>query len=91
MQAQTSRKRRTLLQSADAFLMNDTKRLPSSFIWMPYHEPSTDTTTKKIEGGILNAFLFIVMVVCVTFVLVGLFYFRCMKVSDAIPLSTHGG
>ena len=47
---------------------------------MVYQESSSDSTSKKLEGSLLNAFIFVAMIVVVTFVLVLLFKYRCMKV-----------
>lgn len=49
-----------------------------------YHEKSTDSTEAKLSGALLNALIFILAVAAVTFVLVALFYFRCMKVGAVV-------
>jgi len=62
------------------------------------HEHSSDSTAQKAVGSIINAVVFVIMIVIVTFVLVALYYFRCMKVifgwlilSVAVLLGSFGG
>lgn len=42
-----------------------------------YLESPTDTPTEKLEGALLNALVFVILIALVTFVLVLLYYYRC--------------
>lgn len=44
-----------------------------------YQENSSDSTTEKIEGALLNAAVFVALITAVTFLLVLLYYYRCMR------------
>eukprot|EP01018_Ginkgo_biloba_P038658 Gb_32379 [translate_table: standard] len=44
-----------------------------------YQEKSTDSTTEKFEGAVMNAAVFVVLITGVTFLLVLLYYYRCMR------------
>ncbi|GLJ50147.1 hypothetical protein SUGI_1067020 [Cryptomeria japonica] len=44
-----------------------------------YQEKSSDSTTEKFEGALLNAAVFVVLITGVTFLLVLLYYYRCMR------------
>jgi presenilin 1 len=46
---------------------------------MIYNEQPNDSFVDKFKGGLLNAIVFVCIVMVVTFVLVGLFYFRFTK------------
>jgi presenilin 1 len=46
---------------------------------MIYNEQPNDSFVEKLKGGLLNAIVFVCIVMVVTFVLVGLFYFRFTK------------
>ena len=47
---------------------------------MVYKESSSDSTVEKLTGSIINAVIFVVLIVLVTFVLVILYKYRCIKV-----------
>lgn len=42
-----------------------------------YLESPTDTTSQKLEGALLNALVFVVLITLVTFLLVLLYYYQC--------------
>jgi presenilin 1 len=46
---------------------------------MVYSEKPNDSLFDKVRGGFLNAIIFVCIVMIVTFVLFGLFYFRFTK------------
>lgn len=48
---------------------------------MIYQEKSSDPTSVKLGGAILDAAVFVGLIIIVTFVLVLLFKYRCMKVN----------
>ncbi|MCL7045227.1 hypothetical protein MKW94_006183 [Papaver nudicaule] len=63
-----------------------------------YLEAPTDTTTQKIEGSLLNALVFIILISLVTFLMVLLYYYNCtnflkyyMRFSTFIVLGSMGG
>ena len=69
-----------------------------SFAMFVYNENENDSAGLKLGGALLNAFLFLVVVLIVTCVLVLLYKFRCMKciigwliVSVVILLLSMGG
>jgi len=47
--------------------------------WMVYQEHASDSTVEKLGGSIINALLFVVLIVLVTCVLVLLYKYRCLK------------
>lgn len=47
---------------------------------MLYSEKAGDSTAYKIFGSLLNALIFVVMVILVTVVFVCLYTYRCLKV-----------
>jgi len=47
---------------------------------MVYSESAADPATTKLFGALLNALVFVVMIVVVTVVFVLLYKYRCMKV-----------
>eukprot|EP01095_Lingulamoeba_sp_RSL-Kostka_P004202 TRINITY_DN152_c2_g1_i1.p1 TRINITY_DN152_c2_g1~~TRINITY_DN152_c2_g1_i1.p1 ORF type:complete len:519 (+),score=184.29 TRINITY_DN152_c2_g1_i1:109-1665(+) len=49
-------------------------------VWMVYQETDTDSTVIKFTGALINAALFVVMIVVVTIILVLLYKYRCMKI-----------
>lgn len=51
----------------------------NSIATVAYDESSSDSNWDKLKGALLNAFVFVVVVTAVTFLLVLLFYFRCTK------------
>lgn len=48
--------------------------------WMVYQEHSSDSTARKLGGAIVNALVFVVLIVVVTVLLVMLYKYRCIKV-----------
>eukprot|EP00250_Pteridium_aquilinum_P001325 c11533_g2_i1 orf=1-525(-) len=63
-----------------------------------YTENASDSTSQKLEGALLNALVFVVMITIVTFLLVLLYYYRCIKflkyymcASAALVLAYMGG
>ncbi|KAF6151996.1 hypothetical protein GIB67_010570 [Kingdonia uniflora] len=63
-----------------------------------YLETPSDTTAQKLEGALLNAAVFIVLIAVVTFLLVLLYYYRCtgfltnyMRFSAFFVFGTMGG
>ena len=56
---------------------------------MIYQEKPSDSTAMKLGGSLLDAFIFVLMVVIVTFVLVMLYKYRCIKVCP-VPSSGEG-
>uniref|UniRef100_A0A7S3G0Q4 Presenilin n=1 Tax=Palpitomonas bilix TaxID=652834 RepID=A0A7S3G0Q4_9EUKA len=51
-----------------------------SYYFLVYQEQSTDSTEEKIGGALLNALLFVGIVLVMTVVLVILYKYRCIKV-----------
>eukprot|EP01105_Mastigella_eilhardi_P019830 TRINITY_DN4682_c0_g1_i1.p1 TRINITY_DN4682_c0_g1~~TRINITY_DN4682_c0_g1_i1.p1 ORF type:complete len:359 (-),score=92.29 TRINITY_DN4682_c0_g1_i1:340-1416(-) len=69
--------------------------VPITFV---YAESANDSNTVKFLGAIINAFVFLVMIVVMTFVLVLLYKYRCIKiivgwlfVSTGLLLGLFGG
>lgn len=63
-----------------------------------YVETSSDSTTQKLEGSLLNALVFVILIAAVTFLLVLLYYYNFtsflknyMRFSAFIVLGTMGG
>ncbi|GKV07641.1 hypothetical protein SLEP1_g19388 [Rubroshorea leprosula] len=63
-----------------------------------YLESPSDTATQKLEGALLNAVVFIILIAVVTFLLVVLYYYNCtnflknyMRFSAFFVLGTMGG
>ncbi|MCD7450776.1 hypothetical protein HAX54_008413 [Datura stramonium] len=63
-----------------------------------YLESSSDTTTQKLEGALLNALVFVLLITLVTFLLVILYYYRFtnflkhyMRFSAFLVLGSMGG
>lgn len=63
-----------------------------------YLETPTDTTTQKIEGSLLNALVFVILITLVTFLMVLLYYYNFtnflkyyMRFSTFIVLGSMGG
>ncbi|KAL5721644.1 hypothetical protein ACHQM5_005264 [Ranunculus cassubicifolius] len=63
-----------------------------------YIETASDTTTQKLEGALLNAVVFVVLIAVVTFILVILYYYNCtnflknyMRFSAFFVLGSMGG
>ncbi|CAI9091259.1 OLC1v1026232C1 [Oldenlandia corymbosa var. corymbosa] len=63
-----------------------------------YLESPTDTPTEKLEGALLNAAVFVILIAIVTFLLVLLYYYRCTnflknytRFSSFFVLSFMGG
>ncbi|CAA2961232.1 presenilin At1g08700 [Olea europaea subsp. europaea] len=44
-----------------------------------YMESPTDSTSQKLEGSLLNAVVFVILIALVTFLLVLLYYYNCTK------------
>lgn len=44
-----------------------------------YMEKSSDSTVQKFEGALLNALVFVLIITVVTFLLVLLYYYRCIR------------
>ncbi|CAN6443104.1 unnamed protein product [Victoria cruziana] len=70
----------------------------SSAATLVYLEKPTDSNTEKLEGALLNAVVFVILIAAVTFVLVLLYYYRCtnflknyMRFSTFIILGSMGG
>merc|ERR1712137_523047 len=71
---------------------------PSTVSFMVYQEKSSDSAGVKLGGALLDAFIFVAMIVVVTFVLVLLYKYRCLKIiynwlilSCATLLAVFGG
>ncbi|XP_042499372.1 presenilin-like protein At2g29900 [Macadamia integrifolia] len=65
-----------------AILNTDTSDSSSSITTMAtiaYNEDPSDSLWDKIKGALLNSLVFVVIVTVTTFLLVLLFYFRCIK------------
>ncbi|KMS99455.1 hypothetical protein BVRB_2g044540 [Beta vulgaris subsp. vulgaris] len=63
-----------------------------------YSENPSDSTTQKLEGSLLNAAVFIILIAAITFVLVLLYYYNFtnflkhyMRLSSFLILTTMGG
>lgn len=63
-----------------------------------YSENPSDTTAQKLEGALLNAVVFIILIAIVTFLLVLLYYYNCtaflrnyVRFSAFFVLATMGG
>lgn len=63
-----------------------------------YLESSSDSTSQKFEGALLNALVFVILIAVVTFFLVLLYYYNCtgflknyMRFSAFFVLGTMGG
>ena len=62
-------------------ILNNFGNLKSSMAIMIYQEQTTDSTAEKLGGSILNAIVFVIMIVIVTCFLVCLYKYRCLKVN----------
>merc|ERR1712137_623279 len=71
---------------------------PSTVSFMVYQEKSSDSAGVKFGGALLDAAIFVAMIIVVTFVLVLLYKYRCLKIiynwlmlSVAMLLGVFGG
>lgn len=69
-----------------------------SVVTLAYTEKASDSTPMKFEGALINSLIFVVIVAIVTFLMVLLFYYRCVKclkyyvcMSAALVLAYNGG
>ncbi|CBI31186.3 unnamed protein product, partial [Vitis vinifera] len=83
------------LSSATSSAASDTIRTAANLVYL---ESPSDSTTQKLEGALLNALVFIVLIAIVTFVLVLLYYYNFtnflknyMRFSAFFVLGTMGG
>ncbi|XP_074564648.1 presenilin-like protein At2g29900 [Curcuma longa] len=51
----------------------------TSIATIAYSEEASDSFWDKLEGALLNSFVFVAVITVLTFLLVLLFYFRCMR------------
>jgi presenilin 1 len=59
-------------------------------VYMVYNESASDSTSTRFVGALLNALVFVVMIVVVTVIFVLLYKYRCLKVIYAWLIGSSG-